>query len=245
MDTTRTHYESLLAEHYTWMFGVPFAQKVAEQRQLLEQLDALPAGRGLALDLGAGSGFQAVALAELGFQRVVAVDLSPSLLTELTHRKEQHPIEVIEAELVDYLASCPPDSADMIVCMGDTLTHLNSKADVTWMFTLAQSVLRSGGLLVLSYRDLSSELFGADRFIPVAGDEHKILTCFLEYMAEDVVVHDLLHERKNGAWELRKSSYRKLRLTQEWIGTALGNVDLRVVRQGPAGRLTGFVARKD
>jgi len=243
--TTRAHYESLLAEHYTWMFGVPFAQKVAEQRELLEQLGALPAGRGLALDLGAGSGFQAVALAELGFQRVVAVDLSPSLLAELSDRKEQHSIEVVEADMIDYLAGCAAGTADMIVCMGDTLTHLESKANVTRMFVLAQSVLKPGGSLVLTYRDLSAELTGADRFIQVAADEHRILTCFLEYAADAVVVHDLLHERKNGSWGLRKSAYPKLRLGQEWVAAALRNAKFTSVEPGPAGRLTGVVARKE
>jgi hypothetical protein len=38
-DVTR-HYDTLLAQHYSWMMGVPFAAKVAEQQALLEGLGA-------------------------------------------------------------------------------------------------------------------------------------------------------------------------------------------------------------
>lgn len=63
------HYDAL-AEHYTWMFG-DFDANVAEQRVLLESLLGLSAVPSRerngtphrALDLGAGSGFQSVALA--------------------------------------------------------------------------------------------------------------------------------------------------------------------------------------
>jgi hypothetical protein len=64
-DVTR-HYDTLLAQHYSWMTGVPFDIKVAEQRTLLEVLGM--AGRsGVALDLGCGPGYQSAALAQLGF----------------------------------------------------------------------------------------------------------------------------------------------------------------------------------
>jgi hypothetical protein len=35
IDTVARHYETLLAEYYTWMFGVPFRAKVEEQREAL------------------------------------------------------------------------------------------------------------------------------------------------------------------------------------------------------------------
>jgi hypothetical protein len=49
--TTRDHYENLLAVYYSWMFGESFADKVAEQRLLLEQFGAIPAKRRLTLAL--------------------------------------------------------------------------------------------------------------------------------------------------------------------------------------------------
>jgi hypothetical protein len=43
-DEVTRHYKSLLASHYTWMFGVPPATKVAEQKQLLTYLLAKEMG---------------------------------------------------------------------------------------------------------------------------------------------------------------------------------------------------------
>jgi len=49
-----------------------------------------------------------------------------------------------------------------------------------------------------TYRDLTKELEGLDRFIPVRSDD-KIMTCFLEYeSAESVAVHDLIYTRVGG-----------------------------------------------
>lgn len=243
--TVRAHYEALLAKHYTWMFGMPFADKVAEQRLLLEGFGALPAKRRLALDLGAGSGFQAVALADLGFERVVAIDLSPTLLAELDCRKEGWPIETVEADLTDYLVRTSPGTADMIVCMGDTLTHLDDQADVVRLFAAAASALAAGGSFMVTYRDLSTEITGTNRFIPVAGDSDRLLTCFLEYQANTVVVHDLLHERDGEQWRFRASAYRKLRLSVDWAQAQLHAAGFTRVEHKPAGRLTGLLARKE
>ncbi len=241
--TTRDHYETLLAEHYSWMFGVPFALKVAEQRRLLEQLDALPTSRGLALDLGCGSGFQSVALAELGFGRVVAVDLSPTLLAELDRRKGDHPIETVEADLVAHLAGVARGSTDLVSCMGDTLTHLGDRDQVRALFAAAVTALAPGGLLAITYRDLTPALAGTDRLIQVAGDADRILTCFLEYFPLHVTVHDILHERAGEGWRMRASAYDKLRLPAHWVEQALRAAGLARIETTAAGRLTAVVAR--
>lgn len=52
MNSVLDHYEGLLAEHYSWMFGVPTPAKAAEQRDLLARLN-VAAGE-LGVDLGAG-----------------------------------------------------------------------------------------------------------------------------------------------------------------------------------------------
>src|SRR5262245_61447958 len=84
------HYECLLAEHYTRMFG-DFGTKVAEQQALLEKLGIGRLEGGQAVDLGCGSGFQSIALARLGF-RVVAIDFSARLLQELREHARGLPI---------------------------------------------------------------------------------------------------------------------------------------------------------
>ena len=220
MSNVAKHYEQLLAEHYVWMFGVSFEQKVAEQKALLAQVVAtLPAARrsGTAVDLGSGPGFQSIALAELGYSPVIAVDSSRELLGELQARRS-YEIETREADIARLDWAAVPESASVIVCMGDTVTHLPSKESVQKLFTDVFQKLAPGGVFVLSYRDLTGELAGTDRFLPVQADDTRIMTCFLEYKSSDAVtVHDLIYVRGEGGWKLNKSSYEKLRLGSSWV----------------------------
>ena len=52
MEAAQEHYEHLLAEHYTWMFGKPFRQMVAEQATLIKDAGVRAPGR--CVDLGSG-----------------------------------------------------------------------------------------------------------------------------------------------------------------------------------------------
>ena len=106
--------------------------------------------------------------------------------------------------------------------MGDTLTHLPDQIAVETLFARAAESLRPDGKFIATFRDYTSALAGNARFIPVKSDDDRILTCFLEYGDDHVDVHDLLHERQGSLWQLRVSSYRKLRLSPAWVATALG-----------------------
>jgi len=122
MTTVREHYDALLAEHYSRMFG-DFETKVAEQRALLERLGVTASSPGaLAVDLGCGPGFQSIALARLGY-RVLAVDFSQRLLDELIGRTRGVAVEAIAGDIRD-VARLVPEGVELAVCMGDTLAHL-------------------------------------------------------------------------------------------------------------------------
>jgi SAM-dependent methyltransferase len=246
MSSVEEHYSRLLAKHYTWMFGAPFAAKVAEQRAVLE--DALGASelrRGLAVDLGCGPGFQTIALAQMGYWPVVALDTSAELLEELRSHASGFEVRAVEADLLRVGEFVAAGSAAVVVCMGDTITHLGSKEDVVRLLGSVREALVPGGRVVVSYRDLSVEAKGVDRFIPVYGDEERVMMCFLEFdEPESVMVHDLVSRRVHGRWEMEKSCYRKLRLPVEWLEGAMRDVGMTVER-GSAGRLVRLVGRKD
>jgi SAM-dependent methyltransferase len=233
MSLVQAHYETLLAEHYTWMFGVPFEQRVAQQRQLLEPLlPGVPLE--LAVDLGCGPGFQSFALAQLGAKQVLALDSSPALLRELDSRKGNLPIAAILCELPE-ISFSEASSAQLMVCMGDTITHLNSRADVQKLFGKVRRILAPGGVFVLTYRDLTTIPSGLDRFLPIRSDERKIMTCFLEEESAEVIrVHDLIHTRSEQGWTLQKSSYPKLRLPTGWMQDSLTAARLKPHLHTPA-----------
>jgi SAM-dependent methyltransferase len=248
MSTVNEHYERLLSQHYTWMFGVSFEDRVTEQKSFLSRtlapLDYTPEAA-LAVDLGCGPGFQTIALAQLGFSPVVAIDTSAELLDELRSHVGSLPVRTEKADLRNLPAIVPSGKATVIVCMGDTLTHLPETSDVSALFRGAFERLRRGGMFVITYRDLTTELHGTDRFIPVRSDDNKIMTCFLEFENPgSVVVHDLVHMRQGAGWSLNKSSYRKLRLGITWIREELSRAGFDILSEDLSGRLIGLAAVK-
>jgi SAM-dependent methyltransferase len=246
MPTVAAHYANLLARHYSWMFGLSFDEKVAEQRALLEPL-LKDAPRNLAIDLGCGPGFQSLALAQLGFSPVLALDTSAELLAELSAHSATSDIQTHRGDILSLSDYVQPEQAAAIVCMGDTLTHLSSPDAVRRLFSAVAAALAPGGLFILTWRDLTPELTGADRFIPVRADDQRIMTCFLEYTSPTTVqVHDLVYTRNpaTSAWTLEKSSYPKLRLSPAQIAAELAAAGLEPGPPSAAGRLSLLVAAR-
>ena len=241
MTAIQDHYEHLLAEHYTWMFGMPFEKKVAEQARALTQAGV--ARPGLAVDLGCGPGFQSIALADMGATQVHAIDTSSTLLAELRSHAGRRPITTHRADLMTF-DGLIDRRADTIVCMGDTLTHLASLQDVSLLLNRVAQKLTEGGKLVLSWRDLSGAPAGLDRFIPLRSTDSRIMTCFLEDQGEKVMVHDLIHVKEAGDWVLRKSCYPKLKLTRQWVGDALAGLGFAPVFENTVNGLTFFSAKR-
>jgi SAM-dependent methyltransferase len=241
--TVREHYEAVLSEHYSRMFG-DFEAKVTEQRALLERLGvAARASAGLAADLGCGSGFQSVALARLGF-RVLAIDFSQRLLAELENRARGLPVETIAGD-IRAVAELVPVGVELAVCMGDTLSHLEREADLERVFGGVAGRLVAGGRLVLTFRDLSDPLRDLDRAIPLYAGDDLVMTCFLEYEPSTVKVHDLIWVRQPEGWRFRKGVYRKLRLAPERVTARLTAAGFAVTRHdAPAGMvaLVGVLA---
>jgi SAM-dependent methyltransferase len=241
MSATADHYDRLLAQHYTWMLGGDLATLAAEQASLLRSLGVAPtAADATAVDLGCGPGNQSLALARLGFWRVLAVDTSTTLLDELATAAAGNPaIRPIHADIRTALPQITrPGSVAAVVCMGDTLTHLPSKNDVTALLGDIAQALTGGGKLVITYRDLTQPLTGSDRFILVRGTADRLLTCFLDYRDDEtVLVHDLVHTRNGDSWSQQVGSYPKLRIGVDWLASQCSAAGLAVERNeiGPRG----------
>jgi hypothetical protein len=226
------HYEDLLAPIYMWMVGGPDAAFALGQADLASVLH----GGGFAIDLGAGFGMHTVPLARAGW-RVLAIDSSPALLAQLSLLAKGLSVDVHRGDLLRFEEHLSTDeSADLILCMGDTLTHLESTDSVIALCRTVASRLSSRGRFIATFRDYMHLPSGDARFIPVRADEHRILTCFLEEFEHHLQVHDLLHERAHGVWSTRVSSYRKLRLSPEAVRLACVAAGLQAtVEPGPRG----------
>jgi 2-polyprenyl-3-methyl-5-hydroxy-6-metoxy-1,4-benzoquinol methylase len=239
--TADDHYVNHLGPIYTWMVG----DLDAALLRAGAELDALPLpskGGGTAVDLGAGFGLHAIPLARRGYS-VVAIDTYHPLLQELESRRASLPIRTVNSNLLMFRAHVA-SPVDVIVCMGDTLTHLPNVASVESLFADVAASLGRGGLFVATFRDYASTpLQGDARFILVRSDQERILTCFLEYAESTVTVHDMLHQHEGGSWRLRVSSYSKLRLSPQWVVERLSALGLIVGRYTAPGGMIRITAR--
>lgn len=218
MTSAAEHYENHLAPVYLWMvYGLDSAVSRGES-EINAVFPNLSNGS-TAVDLGAGFGMHSIPIARRGC-RVIAIDRSSKLLQVLREHIETLPIQAVEDDLLAFQEHLDT-KAHFILCMGDTLTHLSDPQSVEKLFSFVAESLHPGGMFITTFRDYTPPLVGDERFIPVRSDNDRILTCFLEYSPDYVTVHDVLHERIGPVWQQRVSSYRKLRLSPEWVSTTL------------------------
>jgi len=241
MSTVADHYERHLAPVYVWMAGGAEAALQAGGAEI-EALNLPVAGGAVVFDLGAGFGMHSIPLARRG-ARVTAIDSSAELLRTLTELSGDLAVRAVNGDLLDFqshIAEVP----SVILCMGDTITHLPDFGAVDRLVERASAELAPGGMFVASFRDYTVPLTGEQRFIPVRGDATRLLTCFLEYERDAVLVHDILHERMAEGWQTRVSHYRKLRLSPDRLIASLQSNGFQVRREAGMRGMVRIVAQR-
>ena len=241
MATVRRHYEDVLAGFYSWLYG-GHAAAIATNMEFFKRHGISPAGSALAVDLGAGSGFQSIPLALSGF-KVTAIDYCHQLLRELSANDTTSSVITIRDDLTDFTRHVT-GPVEIITCMTDTLLHLDSAAQVRDLANRVFNALEENGRFIVTFRDLTRELTGVDRILPVRSDANTIFTCFLEYQAELVNVHDVIYHNNGNGWQLFKSSYPKLRLSGEWVERCLSGAGLSIMKSDNSNGLITIIAQK-
>jgi SAM-dependent methyltransferase len=224
--SVKSHYDTHLSFFYEWMAG-SFSELVAFHEKLFIEYGFNTQNSALAVDLGAGHGIHSVALANLGWQ-VVAIDFNERLLKSLEQHQRSN-IKLVYDNLLhfkNHVGRC-----DLALCMGDTLSHLESPDELTELLKRIHHSLHPNGRFLISIRDYSNELTGNSRFIPVKADEDRILTCVLEYTDEKVTVTDLLYEKQDGNWVQKVGSYQKLRLSRELMRKYLTDEGFQIISE--------------
>lgn len=238
--TVKEHYDNHLGPVYSWMTG-DFRGKANEFKRFLSNNSITPVASKIAVDLGSGHGIQTIPLAELGFN-VIAVDFNEHLLNELKSNAKGLNVTVLNDDLrrVRHFV----ENAELIVCGGDTLSHLESKQEISDLISDIAAALGTHGKVVLTFRDYSTPLTGTDRFISVKSDSDRILTCILDYENDFVNVTDLLYEKTSEGWKQKVSTYRKVRLATHEIEDLLASGGLVVTSTQLMNRLTAIIATK-
>jgi SAM-dependent methyltransferase len=230
------HYAELLAPVYVWMMGGE-AAAASRAKAWVEQRGLAKLAPGLALDLGCGPGFHAIALADAGFE-TLAIDSSPELLEELRDPRPRK----LHADLVGFEAHLQGKRARLIVCLGDTLTHLESEQDVDELLDACKRALAPGGLLALTFRDYSVERKPSECLIRVRDEPERSFSCALEFEPGRVRVTDILHEWRDGRWVESRSTYSKLRLAPESVRAKLRARGFALETDELAGGLATLIA---
>lgn len=242
LPTTKEHYDRFLAEQYAWMAG-GFTVNVEKNRAFFAGQGIHPSGTGQAIDLGAGCGFVTVPLIGAGFF-VTAVDFCKPLLDELQQQAASQRVLTVAGNILDFplWAGRGPE---LIVCMGDTLTHLPDTDTVIRLIRQCHAELVPGGRLILALRDYSHEEEGSIVVIPVQRDADRIFLCRLEYRADHVDVKDVSYSRESGSWERSAGEYRKLRIAPAFLERELERAGFRI-EENPVGEghIT-IIAKKD
>ena len=239
--TVKEHYDTHLADFYSWMTG-DFETKQKEFQHFLKDNGIIPSSVKRAIDLGAGHGLQSVPLAKLGFS-VTAVDFNKHLLSELKVNAQGLNIETLNSD-IKKLNQFADKEVELIVCCGDTLSHLDNKKEIEDLISDIAATLKPGGKVLLSFRDYSMELTGDNRFIPVKSDDTRILTCVLDYEKETVRVTDLLNEKTETGWKQKISSYNKVRILPNEIVKFLEATRMEIQFNQVINRMTTVIAAK-
>jgi SAM-dependent methyltransferase len=213
MDEVGTHYDSLLASRYTWMMGGLDAC-LSAARGLLDAVGLTEEGSGTVLDLGAGPGYHARVLASRGFN-VVAVDTSDALLRELGEVCAGMPVTPVHADLLDESKYSGHGPFALVLCAGDTLTHLSNAKDTDRLIRTVARLLVPGGALLLQFREQPRDLSPQESIFTLRAERDRIMQCVLHFEADRVWVTDIVHEWTDHTWLSTKSTYPKLRLSTD------------------------------
>jgi SAM-dependent methyltransferase len=197
------------------MMGGPGACH-SNARALLDAARVTAQPGDVALDLGAGGGYHARALAERGFE-VIAVDSSAGLVHELMAFCEGFGVTPLHADLLDdglYRRRAP---FALILCVGDTLAQLKTHADVNRLIDQSASLLAPGGKLVLQFREQPADMSPQNSVFTTRSERDRIMECVLHFWPDRIWVTDVVHEWAGGTWRSIRSTYPKLRLVVEPI----------------------------
>jgi len=150
-ESVRGFYDSLAADYH--LLYPDWDASISRQGRALDRLIRQFAGQGplRVLDCACGIGTQALALAQRGHS-VLGTDLSPLAAgrakAEAKARDVQLPVAAADMRRLPFRAA----AFDVVVCADNSISHLLSALDVQSALEQMHSVLKPGGLLLLTKR---------------------------------------------------------------------------------------------
>ncbi|MCB2203397.1 class I SAM-dependent methyltransferase [bacterium] len=166
-----------IAASYDAMTG--FDTRLAAQKPLLQRLiDRLPAES--VIDMGCGTGVHAIALAQMGL-RATGVDISAGMLERAQRHAGQHSASVRFVH-GDFLAPLTDPPADLLLCLGNSLPHLPSRAALAAVFAHWRSLLVPGGHVLVQLLNYRRVLTRKERIVNIRRDGERTIVRFYDFL---------------------------------------------------------------
>ncbi|MCP3417864.1 class I SAM-dependent methyltransferase [Bradyrhizobium brasilense] len=146
-----------LASVYHLLFE-DWEQTIREQAECLRRLLPPPNEAGPILDCACGIGTQALGLAGLDYD-ISGSDLSPLAIRRARSEALARGYEMeFRSDDMRQLSSAPSEYYGVILCMGNSIPHLETEADVRKAIENMNKKLIDGGLIMFSIRDYDMAL---------------------------------------------------------------------------------------
>jgi glycine/sarcosine N-methyltransferase len=195
---------------------------------LIEQLQQIAARS--VLDAATGTGMHAIALAQLGYHAAGA-DISSGMIAKARHNATSAEVTIrFEVSGFTTLAQTfGPSSSDAVLCLGNSLPHLLSPAELSAALFDFAACLKPGGLLIIQNRNFDAILAHHDRWMEPQshseGDTDWIFQRFYDFNPDGLLTFNMITLKRvsHGSWSQKVDSSRLRPLLKDEIITALSS----------------------
>jgi glycine/sarcosine N-methyltransferase len=213
-DSTLPAYDAFSSDYdrfVNWNNRLPFELPFLEK-----QLASLGALAGLrVLDAACGTGMHALALARLGCQ-VTGADLSHGMVERARANATAAglPLGFIQAGFGSLSAALSPSSFDALLCLGNSLPHILTPAELSTALLDFAACLRPGGLLLIQNRNFDAVMNRRERWMePQNHLEDGVERIFLrlyDYLPDGLIDFHIITLRRelDGHWQQQVNTTR-------------------------------------
>lgn len=160
------------------------------------------------MDTACGTGQHAIALARLGYQ-VSATDLYPQMvsLANTNALAADVKIRFKTAGFGSIAPAFPGEQFDAVLCLGNSLPHVNSLSDLQRALQDFAAMMAPGGLLLLQQRNFDAVMQAKNRFMEPqthsSGDQEWVFFRFYDFEPNGKIQFSVmtLTRRPGSPWE--------------------------------------------
>ncbi len=197
----------------------------AELPFIEQQLQAVGAHR--VLDAACGTGMHTIALAQRGYAAVGA-DLSAGMIERAQANATTSGVDVrFEVTGFGELSARVGTGFDALLCLGNSLPHLLTPADLAVALDNFAACLRPGGLLLIQNRNFDAVLARGERWMKPQThreeDAEWLFLRFYDFESDGTLTFNLMTLQREGMsrWSQHVAATRLRPLRQEELTTAL------------------------